>query len=110
MAWMIAKTFLAAGTIAFTSWLAQSQPRWAGFIIALPLSSMLALAFNYAQFQDRSQSFAFAKSILVGVPLSLLFFVPFLFAEKLGWGFWSLYALGIIAVLGGFSLHSLVLK
>jgi hypothetical protein len=38
---------------------------------------------------------AFAKGILQGVPMSLTFFVPFLFAEKLGWSFPALYAAGL---------------
>jgi hypothetical protein len=46
------KLFLSAGVIAFTSWLAGRRPGLAGFILALPISSLLALAFTQVQFQD----------------------------------------------------------
>jgi hypothetical protein len=108
MAWTIFKVILASGVITFTSWLANSQPRLAGFIIALPISSMLALAFNYAQFQNEGQSSAFARSILVGVPLSLLFFVPFLFSAQLKWGFGLLYGAGIALLAIGYFVHKAI--
>ena len=110
MTWAVFKIFLSAGVITFTSWLANAHPRLAGFIIALPLASMLALAFNFSHFQNETQSTAFAKSILVGVPLSLLFFVPFLFASRLGWDFWGLYVSGIVLLGFGFAIHSLLLS
>jgi hypothetical protein len=110
MVWQIGKVLLASIVITFSSWLAGKQPRLAGFIMALPISSMLALAFSQAEFQDWGKSVGFAKSILVAVPLSLLFFVPFLFADKLRWPFWALYlsGLGLLAI--GYGLHSAVVR
>ena len=43
----IFKIILAATTIAFASWLSGKYPKLAGFIIALPLATMIALAFLY---------------------------------------------------------------
>src|SRR4051812_16656665 len=96
MAWQIAKVFLAAGVISVTSWLAGKQPRLAGFILALPISTMLALAFNYEQFRNPQSAVLFAKAVFVAIPLSLLFFVPFLLAGWLKLGFWCLYGLGVL--------------
>jgi predicted membrane channel-forming protein YqfA (hemolysin III family) len=109
MTWQIAKVFIAAGVITFSSWLAGKQPRLAGFIMALPISTMLALAFSQAEYGDSAKTVDFAKSVFVAVPLSLLFFVPFLFSGKTDLGFWSLYTLGIILLAGGYFVHSRIL-
>lgn len=95
MNWFIAKTIVAAILISLSSTLMERYPSLAGFLIALPLSSALALAFGQIQFQDASQSVAFARSIFLAIPLSLTFFVPFLLAHRLQWGFWALYSAGV---------------
>ncbi len=105
MGLFIAKTVVAAAIISFASWLAGKRPELAGFIIALPLTTMLALAFAFAQTKDTEASITFAKSILVGVPISLLFFVPFLLAEKFQLSFWVCYAAGIILLAIGYLIH-----
>ena len=71
------KVFVAAGVIAYASWLAGRKPILAGFLIALPISSLLAILFTYLEYRDMQKVNAFAVSILVAVPLSLAFFVPF---------------------------------
>lgn len=109
IAWQIGKTLLAGTVIAFSSWLAGKQPRLAGFILALPIASMLALAFNQTEYGDSQKSVAFAKSIVFAVPLSLLFFVPFLFADKLQWPFWGLYLAGFFLLGAGYGIHILLL-
>lgn len=40
------KVFLAAGIISATSWLSGKKPELAGFIIAIPMVSILALLFH----------------------------------------------------------------
>src|SRR5690606_4868662 len=48
MYWPVAKVLISACLIAFASWLSNKKPELAGFIIALPLTSLLALGFSYA--------------------------------------------------------------
>lgn len=110
MAWQLGKVLIAAVIISFSSWLAGKQPRLAGFILALPISSMLALAFSQAEYRDWEKSVGFAKSILVAVPLSLLFFVPFLFADKLRWPFWGLYLSGLALLVVGYVVHAAMVR
>ena len=74
----IFKTLIAAILISFVSWVAGKKPVLAGFIIALPLTSILAILFSYAQYRDMEKINQFASSILIVVPLSLTFFIPFL--------------------------------
>ena len=102
---MLLKTLVAAIVIAFTSWLAGKKPELAGFIVALPLTTLLALLFSYAEFRDSATSVAFAKSIFVGIPVSLLFFVPFLLAERLALPFWWCYVLGLALLVAGYFIH-----
>lgn len=105
MGFFILKMTLAAFVIAGSSWLSGKRPELAGFIIALPLTTLLALAFSYTEYKDSSVSIAFAKSILVGVPVSLLFFVPFLLSDKFHLSFWHCYLLGILLLGVGYFIH-----
>ncbi|MBM7425016.1 hypothetical protein [Spongiibacter marinus] len=75
----IIKVFAAALIIAFTSWLSGKKPELAGFIIALPMVSILALLFSYLEHRSADTSITLAKSVMVGVPVSYLFFMPFFF-------------------------------
>lgn len=102
------KVVLSASIIAFSSWLAGRKPALAGFILALPISSLLALAFTHAQFQDAAKTVTFARSIFLSVPLSLTFFVPFLFADRLRFSFWGLYFSGIALLAVSFGVHRVI--
>ena len=104
------KVLLAAIVIAFASWLSGKKPELSGFIIALPLASLIALVFSYLEHKNPETSITFAKSILVGVPISYLFFLPFFFAKSLGIYFWLIYAVGVILLVIGFILHRYIVS
>lgn len=106
----VAKTVLAALVISFASWLSGKRPDLAGFIVALPLTTLLALAFSYSEYRDAQSGIAFARSIFVGIPVSLLFFAPFLLAQKLRLEFWSCYALGLALLVAGYFIHRFILS
>jgi hypothetical protein len=110
MALMIGKILLASILISVVSWVSGKKGELAGFLTALPLTSMLALAFSQMEWRDSANSVAYAKSVFLAVPVSLLFFIPFLFAQRLNWGFWGCY-IGGIALLGiGYFGHSWISK
>tara|TARA_Y100000022_G_C13215237_1_gene359567 strand:+ start:109 stop:351 length:243 start_codon:yes stop_codon:yes gene_type:complete len=73
------KVFISGIIIAFASWLSLKKPILAGFIIALPLMSLISIFFSYMEHKDMEKTIIFSKSILVGVPASLTFFIPFFF-------------------------------
>src|SRR3989304_2810024 len=104
------KIAISACVIAFASWLSNKKPDLAGFIIALPLGTLLVLLFSYAEYNDPAASIRFAKSIFVAVPMSLLFFVPFLLADKLPFGFWGIYAAGIALLVIGYFAPAFIIK
>ena len=109
MAFTILKISVAALVIAFTSWLSGKKPELAGFIIALPIASILVLAFSYMEYRDAQTTITFAKSIMIGVPVSWLFFAPFFFAEKFDYGFWVSYGIGLALLVVGFFIHRQVM-
>jgi hypothetical protein len=106
----LGKVILAALVIAFASWLSGKKPELSGFIIALPLASILALIFSYLEHKNTESSVIFAKSILVGVPVSYLFFLPFFFAKSLNMNFWLIYILGILLLIIGYFVHKFIVS
>ena len=102
------KILVASILISFTSWLSIKKPNLAGFLIALPLSTMIALSFSYIEFGDKEKSIAFAKSIVVGVPLSLTFFIPFFLSKSLNIGFWLTFFTGIVFLICSFFIHKFI--
>ena len=106
----IGKTLLAAVLISFVSWLSGKKTGLAGFLTALPLTTLLALAFSQWEWSDSKQSVEYAKSVFVAIPVSLLFFVPFLFAEKFNLNFWTCYGAGVALLGVGYFIHTFVVK
>ena len=104
----LSKVLLAALIIAFASWLSGKKPELSGFIIALPIASFIAIAFSYLEHKNAENSVIFAKSILVGVPISYLFFVPFFFAKSLNMNFWIIYGSGLILLVIGYFVHKYI--
>ena len=104
----LAKVLLAALVIAFASWLSGKKPELSGFIIALPIASIIAIAFSYLEHKNTENTVIFAKSILIGIPVSYLFFLPFFFAKNFNMNFWLIYGLGIILLLIGYFVHKYI--
>ena len=103
------KVLLSSLIISFCSFLANKKPELAGFIVAMPLTTMLVLLFSYGEFQNSEKAVAFAKSIFVGVPLSLLFFIPFLFADRFNLGFIQCYVGGFMLLVFGYFTHGWIM-
>lgn len=104
------KALLSGAIIAYASWLAGRKPILAGFIIALPLMSMLSVIFSYLEYRDMQKINQFAQSIFVAVPLSLSFFIPFLLNKWLKTGFFSTYFLAVGCLALAYLIHSFILK
>ena len=105
MVWAIVKVVISAILISFVSWLSSKKVGVAGFLTALPLTTLIALAFGQIEWEDSAQSVAYAKQIFIAVPLSLLFFVPFLFSQKLQLSFWTCYILGLACLGLGYIIY-----
>jgi hypothetical protein len=101
---------ISAFVIAFVAWLSGRFPTTAGFVIALPLATMVVLPLSYLQHGSPETSVLLARSIFVAIPISLTFFLPFLLAGRLGLSFWQAYALGCLALPAGFVAHRFVTR
>ena len=101
---------VSALVISLASWLAGRMPGQAGFFVALPIASMLVLPLSYLEHGDAQNSFLLAKSIFIAVPVSLCFFLPFLFVDRMGFHFWSAYAMGCALLPLGYVAHRLVTR
>ncbi len=106
----LAKILISAFLIAFTAWFAGRQSVLAGFIVALPLVSMLSILFSFFEYRDMEKINQFAASIFAAVPLSLLFFIPFLLNKWLKMNFTLTYAMAIVCLAAGYFIHHLVFK
>ncbi len=100
------RAVLAAALITFASWLSGKKPALAGFIIALPLTSLVSLVFSYWEYRDMDKLNAYARSILIAVPLSLVFFVPFLLNRWLKMSFGVTMLCAIALLLAAYLVHS----
>jgi len=106
MLWLAFKIFISTSIIVFSSWLAGKKPGLAGFIFALPISTLLVIPLHYKEWNDAGKTVEFAKSIFFSVPLSLVFFIPFLFAQKYQLNFWTMYSSGVVLLIFGYFIHS----
>jgi hypothetical protein len=104
------KLLIATTIILTTSWLSGKRPELAGFLTALPLVSILALAFSYTDHQNLALSAKYARSIIVAVPVSWLFFLPFFVAEKWHLSFWQAWGLGLVLLAAGYFAHQAVMR
>ena len=107
---VILKILLSASIIAGISWYAGKNPSLAGFLIALPILSVLAISFSYFQYRDMEKINQFANSIVVSIPLSLLFFAPFILNRWLKWSFFPIILSGFILLFVGYLIHSRIFK
>ena len=107
---LISKILISSLIIAFASWLSLKKPILAGFIIALPLLSIISIALSFIEHRDFDKTILFAKSILVGVPVSLTFFIPFFFAKSFGLNFFLTYCLGLFFLFLAFLFHKLIMN
>jgi hypothetical protein len=105
---IVLNTLASALVIGVAAWLSRRYPVTAGFVIALPLATLLVLPLAYLQHRDADSAFQMARSILVALPITILFFVPFLMRER--FSFWGAYALGCALLPVGYFVHRAIMR
>jgi len=83
----VVKVLISALVIALASELAKRDSFWGALLVAMPLTSILAISWLYAETRDNLLVTRFARDIFLLVPGSLLFFLPFLLETKTRLGF-----------------------
>ena len=94
------KVLISAVIIGVATEVAKRDPFWGAILIALPLTSILAMSWLYADTRDNALLTQFARDVFTIVPVSLVFFVPFLLETKTRLGFIAnmLTGLALLAV------------
>lgn len=101
---------LTSTILSIVLWISKTNPVLGGFIVSLPISSIIVLAFSKLQSVDEGNTMIMAKSIFIAIPASLTFFIPFLFADKLKMSFWTTYGSGLALLLISFTIHRWVMN
>ena len=96
--------------ISLAAWLSRRFPVSAGFLVALPLASMLVLPLSYFEHNSQQSTIELARSIFIAIPVSLAFFIPFLLSGRLNLTFWQAYVLGCTVLPLGFLVHRVVAR
>lgn len=99
---------ISAAVIATTAWLSRAVPVLAGFIVAMPITTLLVLPLSQLDTGNPENTIVFARSIFVAIPVSMTFFVPFLLSTRLGLSFWQCYGIGCGLLGIGFLIHQAI--
>ena len=95
----VVKLVVSALVIALASEVGKRDSFWGALLVALPLTSILAISWLYAETRDNTMVTRFARDIFLLVPGSLVFFLPFLLETKTHFGFVSNLAIGIVLLI-----------
>ena len=90
------RAIIAGLVVAGVSELADRFPRLGALLLTLPVISIVAFIATWNKNQDLNTISQLARETLILVPLGLPFFIPLAFSERLGLGFWSAFAAGIL--------------
>ena len=104
------KLLVSAAVIVLASEVAKRSSWLGALIVALPLTSLLAMFWLYQDTGDAKQVASLARSIFWLVLPTLALFLVFPWAVERGWGFWRSMALGTVASLAGYGVLALLLK
>ena len=93
---LLVRTIIAVAVIVAASEFGRRSPRLGGFILSLPLVSMLAMLMSWFRDHDIVAISRFARETLLFVACGLPFFMPLAFAQQLGLGFWAAMLAGTV--------------
>ena len=95
---LVANGLIAGFIVLAVGEVARRYPRVADVILAVPLVVFAVYAVMYLQTPDLAPISRMARQMLVLVPLSLPFFLPLAFADRLHLAFWPAFAIGLALV------------
>ena len=98
---LVVNGVIAGFVVIAVSEVARRYPRVAEVILAVPLVVFAVYAVMYLRAPDLAPISKMARQMLVLVPLSLTFFVPLAFADRLHLTFWPAYVIGLALVTVG---------
>lgn len=107
---VLVKILFSVALLLAASELAKRETFLGALVVALPLTSMLAMIWLYWDTRDADKVAAFARDIFFLVPPSLLFFLPFLLQPKSHWPFWLSFSTGFAMMAAGMLAYRFLVK
>jgi hypothetical protein len=96
---------ISVAVIVGATWLSRRHPGTAGFVAALPITTMLVLVLGRVDGVAFDEQVRFTRSLLAGIPLATTFLVPFVFAPRFGISFWASFGLGLVCLAIAYAFH-----
>ena len=98
MVWNVLRVLVSSVILVAVAELSKRQPRLGAVLLTLPIVSILAFTLSWFEHRDLAVISRLAKETLVLVPLTLPFFVPLAFADRLHLSFWPAMLAGLLLV------------
>lgn len=99
--WTLLRALVIAIVVATVGAVSKQSPRLAALILSLPAITILAFAMSWLQHHDTQVIAALARETLVLVVLGLPLFLPLIYCDRLGLGFWGALSCGILLAIAG---------
>jgi hypothetical protein len=96
MFWTVARAIAIGATIVTVAELSKSAPRYSALILSLPVVTISAFTISWSQHHELTVIATFARETLILVILGLPLFLPLIFCEQLGLGFWGSLSSGFV--------------
>lgn len=106
----LVKLLATALVVVLASEVAKRSTWWGALIVALPMTSLLAMFWLYRDTGDATQVAKLARDIFWLVLPSLALFLVLPWAIERGWGFWRGMALGCAATVLGYGALAWAMK
>ena len=100
---------MSALIIAGVSELAKRMPSLGGLIAAMPLTTLLALIWLYAETGDYQLAHDFTRSVLFAIIPTIFFFISALYLFKRGASFITILMVSFVIFLGAAAVHQYLL-
>lgn len=107
---VVVKIFVSAVIIALVTEIAKKSVSIGGLITAMPLVTILALFWLHYDKKDSAFLGEFCFSVLAGLPMSILFFVPTIYMFKKGYHFYLVIFIGIIFLAIGAYIQQKIMR
>ena len=101
----LVKVVVSAFIIAGVSELAKRMPSLGGLIAAMPLTTLLALIWLYAETGDYQLAYTFTRSVLFAIIPTIFFFITALYMFRRGASFITILAVSFVIFLGAAAVH-----
>jgi hypothetical protein len=93
---LIVKGIVAAITVVVVSEMSSRFPRLGALVLSLPLVSVLTFITAWTTKRDLFAISSLARETMIITTLTMVFFAPIAFHDRLGLGFWSAFGSGVV--------------